>query len=536
MDMDNSKSMNINIISIDAEKLVNLNWNIAAKNLKLQYVLDKYTEMVNLFDALSFDEYMEYTNDDSATVDQFGEFLNSEEAAKIKRCRIANFEKQRDRIVKSNIQTDSYQVNNSLYSGSLPISLDILKLKRLFPEELYIATEDPNIFKYYVKHYGDDLFSKPEGMKLYTDAIINVTFDRASYDIADELQLVNKVSKNTTKVEPAYKGKMNMTTRDLRQKFYDEGVILKSRFGDTLVKYVKYKRSSSKAREGSHLFIKEKLAEKMNDWKEFGICYGDRDKNVPLVAIKAYESLTSSGIEKVVRIDPKEILLINDVKKDVTIKASVTIELEDSGITAKDDDEYTVTNIIWDGQSLADTSLFDDEDSKEQKGMMLLRNSFFKSCAFNTNIQKWFDDKLGDNKKEFILDMFGHKVTRTDIKLITTPSSLKFLKFYDKFPGANEHDKKKNCYKKWLDTISDEFGICKHESVSPFGERHQLSYQIVNSLPLSKDQVRALLEYDLKHIENMKNDAAYFKSTINLENPLSSPSDALRVYVKIPDR
>jgi hypothetical protein len=47
-----------------------------------------------------------------------------------------------------------------------------------------------------------------------------------------------------------------MTSRQLRQKIYDEGVTLK--FGDSLVEYVKYKRSASKAREGSHLFIKSK--------------------------------------------------------------------------------------------------------------------------------------------------------------------------------------------------------------------------------------------------------------------------------------
>jgi hypothetical protein len=104
------------------------------------------------------------------------------------------------------------------------------------------------------------------------------------------------------------------------------------------------------------------------------------------------------------------------------------------------------------------------------------------------------------------------------------------LKFYDKFSGADENEQK-NFYEKWLDTISDEFGVCKNESASPFGEFHQLSYQIVNSLPLSKDEVRALLEYDLKHIENMKNDIDYFKSTINLENPTSSPSDALMLML-----
>jgi hypothetical protein len=276
--------------------------------------------------------------------------------------------------------------------------------------------------------------------------------------MADEIKFINKVSKNKIKRISDSKDKKLMTARDLRQKFYNEGFTL--RFGDSLVEYVKYKRSASKAREGSHLFIKKDLKEEMSAWDEFGIRYDAEDDNVPLVAIKAYESLTSSGIEKTVSIRGNEILLIDDVEKEVKIKASVTTEFENGEIIAEDDDEYVVTNIIWDGQSLADSSLFVNNESKE-KGMMLLRNSFFKSCAFNTNIQKWFSDKSGDNKQKFILDMFGRKVKQADIKLITTPSSLKFLKFYDKFPGADTKEKKKNCYEKWLDTISDEFGVCK---------------------------------------------------------------------------
>jgi hypothetical protein len=58
------------------------------------------------------------------------------------------------------------------------------------------------------------------------------------------------------------------------------------------------------------LFIKKELKEIMSEWDEFEIHYNDRDKIVPLVAIKAYEGLTSSGIEKIVKIRPNEILLI----------------------------------------------------------------------------------------------------------------------------------------------------------------------------------------------------------------------------------
>jgi hypothetical protein len=149
---------------------------------------------------------------------------------------------------------------------------------------------------------------------------------------------------------------------------------------------------------------------------------------------------------------------------------------------------------------------------------MLLRNSFFKSCGFNTNIQKWFDDAFGGNKPEYIKDMFGRNVKVADIKLITTPSSLKFLKFVDEFSG----DEKK-CYEKWLESISEVFGVCKSENPSPFGEKHQLSYQIVNTLPLSEADIRELVEDDFKHIKRLRNDCDFFRDNFMRYDPL--PSD-----------
>ena len=42
--------------------------------------------------------------------------------------------------------------------------------------------------------------------------------------------------------------------------------------------------------------------------------------------------------------------------------------------------------------------------------MMLLRNRFFKTCAFNTNLQKWFED---NNIKE-IRQLAGYTTARKD--------------------------------------------------------------------------------------------------------------------------
>ncbi len=59
--------------------------------------------------------------------------------------------------------------------------------------------------------------------------------------------------------------------------------------------------------------------------------------------------------------------------------------------------------------------------------MMLLRNRFFKTCAFNTNLQDWFFD----NDIEYVSQLAGYTTARDikDIKLVITESSVKYLKF-----------------------------------------------------------------------------------------------------------
>jgi len=58
----------------------------------------------------------------------------------------------------------------------------------------------------------------------------------------------------------------------------------------------------------------------------------------------------------------------------------------DGNLVTKEE-HVTISNNIWDGQSLIDQTLMGMYDCY---GMVLLINRFFKSCCFNCNIQKWF--------------------------------------------------------------------------------------------------------------------------------------------------
>ena len=69
----------------------------------------------------------------------------------------------------------------------------------------------------------------------------------------------------------------------------------------------------------------------------------------------------------------------------------------------------------------------------------------------------------------------------SDIKIITTPSSIKYCKF-----GTIEQ---------WLNLIETTFGIVKHEKPTHYFDGRMVSchYQLINTLQLTEKEVQTLL-------------------------------------------
>lgn len=66
------------------------------------------------------------------------------------------------------------------------------------------------------------------------------------------------------------------------------------------------------------------------------------------------------------------------------------------------------------------------------EGFIYCRSHFFKSCLFKGNIQEYFKDFYGeDYETAYETDMTGRKIKVTDIKMIITENSLKWIKFLD---------------------------------------------------------------------------------------------------------
>lgn len=100
--------------------------------------------------------------------------------------------------------------------------------------------------------------------------------------------------------------------------------------------------------------------------------------------------------------------------------------------------EEKIENILWDGMGLIDESIFPEYAD----GFVYCRSHFFKSCLFRGNVQEYFKDFCVKNNFDFesyiVKDMFGNKKKLSNIKVVITDKSLKWLKFIDMMGGDNK--------------------------------------------------------------------------------------------------
>lgn len=274
----------------------------------------------------------------------------------------------------------------------------------------------------------------------------------------------------------------------LRRYLYTNG------FGCDGTRYVRYKRSSGSSRVGKCLFINEALAADMNKWDCCGLTVNEGGK-IDLAAWEAYISLPMSSIIDTMEIPLDSILVIDDYESKFEDEV-VAVGIE-NGHLAAEQKTVEISNSIWDGQSLMDKSLF---GKYEGKGMLLLRNRFFKSCCFNTNIQQWFADRGIAS----VGQLRGYTQARniSQIKLITTPSSIKYAKF-----GKIED---------WLDNVDPTFGIVKYEKKTHKfdGRMVQSHYQLFNTLQLSYEEMEQVLKPSLDFIAAIRRDPAVLRYAI----------------------
>ncbi len=289
---------------------------------------------------------------------------------------------------------------------------------------------------------------------------------------------------------------------DIRAVLYRDGFTVGG------IHYVRYKRSAGSSRSGHCLFIAEPLYDDMMAWSSCGLSAEVDDQ----ASWQAYISLTLSSIESILKLPKKAILIIPDQTSVFKTQAVCVRQTEDGMLTAAEE-ETEVENVIWDGEALMDVSIFEDSGYGEHS-MMLLRNRFFKTCAFNTNLQLWF--QMNDIKQ--IRQLAGFTTARdvADIKLVITESSLKYLKFLPKEMPLKEK------FRMWLDAAyegkdTSNFGVVKtdHYPGHMDGNMSYTSYQLINTMPFSYADTENFLAMSLEYLEKLQKDSTHMRFHLN---------------------
>ena len=404
------------------------------------------------------------------------------------------------------------------FTNSLDYSLDFIELSRIYYRKFrrkdfsfqidkhsYSAHVINLTFKYSVKEWNQ--VNRNTYIKLGQD-YINLTFEdciaRDSDGEIAGIRLGETVLSPAGDLPACFCANGNQyhrhkdpktikTSADLRREFYKNGFICDG------AKYCRLKRSSGSARIGKCLFIREDLFTHMSNYSSgnFRIKGG---QEIDLAAYESYISLTSSSILDTLPIAPENILLIDDYES--VFREDVIETHSENGWLMTSEKNCEIVNSIWDGQSLVDKSLLGVYSGY---GMVLLRNLMFKSCCFNCEIQKW----LRDHNITDISQLNGKTRAKRveDIKLITTPSSIKYLKF--------------DTWDHWLDNIYPEFGVVKHDKKTHLfnSQLVQTHYQLINTLQLSRDEMQQFLQPSLDFAQQLRDNPAVVRHFIKYPDP-----------------
>lgn len=430
-------------------------------------------------------------------------------------------------------------LNLSRFINSLDYSLDLIKMRQVHKSLFPVADVEQLETVFSFDEKGNEYDEVHSRGKEYSCQVINVTFKysnkefnrvRGSYYIRfgyriDDLEFEDCIAWDDGEIvgvqtgekvnnpvdaeelpyfifkDGMYRAKDNIKTcnnvADIRSDIYENGFVCEG------IKYVRFKRSSGSSRVGKCLFINERLYDIMHEWEMCGIQV-DEGQDIDLAALEPYIALTLSSIIDTIEIKPENILVVDDYKS-VFHERAIATRLVDGRLVSKPED-VEISNSIWDGQSLMDRSLFGEYSNK---GMLLLRARFFKSCCFNANIQQWFADH--GIKKVSQLNGYTRARKIEDVKLITTPSSIKYLKF-----GTLDH---------WLDTLETTFGVVKYEKKTHFfdGRMVQTHYQLINTLQMTYEEVEQFIKPSLDYARMIKTDPAVLRHQISYQ--YQSPDD-----------
>ena len=374
------------------------------------------------------------------------------------------------------------------------------------------------------------------GLRSYKEELKHINeMRKAAEGNEEQLKKIDDIEAKVNSNKHLYK---KISKDKIRQIFYEQGVPITytkidNKTNEPSYETINYKmlyRNPSKAKQGNCMFIREELYDKAYEWLTMGIGPRLPEHNAKIVEISAYAPLSTSAIaiEKyggdfihgLVNIPVEDVLILKDQDSFFNTVADI-VRVEDYEVTLKGGKKETrkkcvvhrenteVKNTLWDGMALIDSASIPEWCN----GMALLRNHFFKACAFKTHIQEFLRDYCAEHNIDYdsyeIEDMFGRKHLAKDIKVITTNNAIKWVKFIDLMG-----DTLPIAYEYWCKRVKDDgciWGIVKTDHPSKLGEVQQMSYQMINTLPCTEEDIEKIAQTSIDYVNLLKRDNNEFE-------------------------
>ena len=334
-------------------------------------------------------------------------------------------------------------------------------------------------------------------------------------------------------------------------KMYDKNTGKEIKGKEKTITYKMLLRTPGKAKEGHCLFIRKELHKKILNYLTMGLW--ERMPNVKgakIVEMSAYAPLITATAIDYIHIPMENIFVLKD-QKSLCFKKAITVRAKDIEHIEKEKDypafeEYInqyrltfykkkakensglkyverskktlgeygidvdlcpekdityykkgcycdrkqekseITNILWDGMGIIDNSIFPNN----MEGFIYCRSHFFKSCLFRGNIQDYFRDYYGDGyETAYETDMTGRRIKVTDIKVIVTENSLKWIKFLDLMSKSGTMEDGFKYYIRIMKKDGEMFAIVKTAHGSKYDDLQRSSFQINNTLLTTDERV-----------------------------------------------
>ena len=297
--------------------------------------------------------------------------------------------------------------------------------------------------------------------------------------------------------------KDSVSAKELRQMYYTQGCTItwhkyNKKTGDIIhgadetITYRMLMRSPGKAKKGDCVFVREELLTIARDYLTMGLWDRMPQENADIVSLSAYSTLITASALDYIHIPLKNILIVRDQEVS-TILPGLTVDVDESNhCYVKKEEQCEITNTLWDGMGLIDDSVFPEDQGME--GFIYCRSHFFKSCLFRGDVVQYFIDYYKeDYPTAAVMDMFGNKVKVSDIRVIVTENSIKWMKFerlMKEYPEDND-SKAYKYYRHFMKKDGEMFSIVKTGHESKWGELQRSSYQINNSLPTTDKDILA---------------------------------------------